>query len=240
MSATATVSAADSGYITIGGLLRFFDDDRGEWIEVKLHVDLAEAIASLDRAFRQREKRQRKREPPFSDVMAGATRRRGEADLTVSIEDRLTTEDRVVGGMRAGTSAWQGPRITFQHLLGLNLIWPGPGLPGAPCLACGGRELAQSQYCVYCDRCGAAVVTATPAELRVMRDPVPRRDGLAGGVGPKPPARQATASARTRRPTVVERVAEALRPKPPAEPSGPFAELDRLRAERKANRAAAR
>jgi hypothetical protein len=69
MTARDTVTPAPGReLVLIGGLLRFCDDFRREWLEVPVAVDLGQAIARLDAAAQKREQRHRARVKTFTDL----------------------------------------------------------------------------------------------------------------------------------------------------------------------------
>lgn len=168
--------------VCIGGLYRFHDDLRDEWLEVPIAVDLATAIRRMDDALARRESRRTRghKEVNFTDVAGGRRRKEGGEVPTIeaSVTDRLPTLTDKAG-------CFEGRRYSFDRLIGVNAIWTGPRPKTAKCPFCRGADLKLEEYCLRCDRSGRDAVIGKPSKLELsrMKDPVLHRDrgNLAGG-----------------------------------------------------------
>jgi hypothetical protein len=162
--------------VCIGGLLRFFDDFRREWIEVPVAVNLAAAITKLDDRMARRERLHKQKAKTFTDIEL-------EGNHLVAGKPARGPKEPCYPGR-----PWEGPAFSFTLLVGVGTLWFGPPRDGEPCVCCAGIELERHAVCILCCRSGRdrEIPRPTPRELAALRERVPKRDGLPGGVGKAP------------------------------------------------------
>lgn len=142
------------------------------WVEVESTT--AQALDLFDRAMRARERAWRRRVRVATDVRAERERRprkeRSGGTLRGFLNVELETAYRIMSRVENVGNPWEGPRVTFSHLLGESPTWPPPGCVidreaqgvrrrrgrRLVCAFCAGRRLEPHQCCLGCDRSGQA------------------------------------------------------------------------------------
>ena len=80
---------------------------------------------------------------------------------------------------------WEGPRFSFDRLIGESRTWRGDPVINGWCTFCNRAPLSTGECCLGCTRTGKdhLIPTPTPADHKRLNRYRPKDDGLKGGKG---------------------------------------------------------
>lgn len=146
--------------------VRYQRSDR-QWVVIEVPIAVHRALEASDRAIRRQDQRYRETHATLSILTPAGQPEREPSEA----------EGRAHVGQRGSNGEWDGPKVSFSQLVGLDVSWPVTPVNGK-CGACGDRELPNYAVCLRCCRVSPAIQALIPGLSKREREQLAMRERL--------------------------------------------------------------